>query len=109
MAVSVSGGPPRGGPNRPVHLRRIDATVNMSRFYVPSVPPTLFGGTSLIRTWGRIGTVGGEKIEIYDDTATASAEFGRLEQSKRRRTYSSVPVRDMASQWCAPADEIAVA
>ena len=39
-----------------VHLRRIDPAQNMRRFYSLSIQPTLFGGASLIRDWGRIGT-----------------------------------------------------
>ncbi|WP_419906024.1 WGR domain-containing protein [Hoeflea sp.] len=44
--------------SEPVHLRRIDPARNMRRFYCLSVQPTLFGGASLIRDRGRIGTRG---------------------------------------------------
>jgi hypothetical protein len=42
----------------PLHLRRVDPTRNMRRFYTFTIQPTLFGGSSLIRHWGRIGTNG---------------------------------------------------
>lgn len=42
----------------PLHLRRINPALNMRRFYTLSIQPTLFGGASLVRNWGRIG-VGG--------------------------------------------------
>jgi hypothetical protein len=37
-------------------LRRIESMRNMRRFYVLSIQPTLFGGVSLVRHWGGIGT-----------------------------------------------------
>ena len=35
-----------------IHLRRIDPTRNMARFYAMAVQPTLFGEWSLQREWG---------------------------------------------------------
>ncbi|MCP1201002.1 WGR domain-containing protein [Notoacmeibacter sp. MSK16QG-6] len=71
----------------PVHLRRIDPTQNMRRFYSLSVQPTLFGGASLIRDWGRIGTRGQTMMETFDTADDADLAFDRLERSKRRRGY----------------------
>ncbi|TIU16577.1 MAG: WGR domain-containing protein, partial [Mesorhizobium sp.] len=51
---------------RPVHLRRIDPSQNMRRFYVVAIQPTLFGGASVIRNWGRIGTSGQSMMETFD-------------------------------------------
>ena len=72
----------------PGHLRRIDPAQNMRRFYSLSVPPTLFGGASLIRDWGRIGTRGQTMMETFDTAHDADLAFDRLERSKRRRGYS---------------------
>jgi predicted DNA-binding WGR domain protein len=41
-----------------IHLARIDADKNMSRFYKLDVQPTLFGEWSLVKEWGRIGRPG---------------------------------------------------
>ena len=71
----------------PVHLRRIDPTKNMRRFYSLSVQPTLFGGASLIRDWGRIGTRGQTMMETFDTADDADLAFDRLLRSKRRRGY----------------------
>lgn len=71
----------------PVHLRRIDLAQNMRRFYSLSVQPTLFGGASLIRDWGRIGTRGQTMMETFDTADDADLAFERLERSKRRRGY----------------------
>ena len=59
----------------PLHLRRIDGARNMRRFYVLSVQPTLFGGASLIRNWGRIGTNGQAMMQTFDESADAGEAF----------------------------------
>lgn len=71
----------------PLHLRRIDASRNMRRFYLLSIQPTLFGGASLIRNWGRIGTNGQTMMQTFDNGTDAGDLFGRLERTKRRRGY----------------------
>lgn len=72
---------------RPVHLRRIDPTQNMRRFYTLEIQPTLFGGASVIRNWGRIGTNGQSMVETFDTTEDAIRSSTRLERSKLRRGY----------------------
>ncbi|WP_461328112.1 WGR domain-containing protein [Bradyrhizobium huanghuaihaiense] len=74
----------------PLHLRRIDATRNMRRFYLLSIQPTLFGGVSLIRNWGRIGTNGQTMVQTFDGSDEAGDAFGRLERAKRKRGYAAV-------------------
>jgi predicted DNA-binding WGR domain protein len=71
----------------PVHLRRIDSTRNMRRFYVLSLQPTLFGGASLVRHWGRISTNGQSMMETFDAPEEADRAFVRLERVKRKRGY----------------------
>ena len=75
-------------PVHPVLLHRVDRTRTMARFYVLSVQPTLFGGMSLIRAWGRIGASGQAKIETFDQQSDALNAFARLERTKRRRGYA---------------------
>lgn len=70
-----------------VHLRRIDPLQNMRRFYVLAIQPTLFGGASVIRHWGRIGTNGQSKIETFDSNHDAETAAMRLQKTKRRRGY----------------------
>jgi predicted DNA-binding WGR domain protein len=72
----------------PVHLRRIDPSRNMRRFYVLVLQPTLFGGASVIRNWGRIGTNGQSMMETFDAPKAAAFAFDRLAGAKRRRGYS---------------------
>ena len=71
----------------PVHLRRIDASCNMQRFYALSIQPTLFGEASVMRSWGRIGTRGRSKVETFDDAQQAVHLLARLDGAKRRRGY----------------------
>ncbi|MES5047246.1 WGR domain-containing protein [Rhizobium nepotum] len=75
---------------RPVHLQRIDPTQNMRRFYMLAIQPTLFGGASIIRNWGRIGTGGQTMIETFDTEADADMAASRLERMKKRRGYRDV-------------------
>jgi predicted DNA-binding WGR domain protein len=74
----------------PVHLHRIDASQNMQRFYSLAIQPTLFGGASVIRHWGRIGSGGQTMMETFDDVQDADTALSRIERAKRRRGYSDV-------------------
>ena len=73
----------------PIHLRRIDPSRNMRRFYTLAIQPTLFGGASIIRNWGRIGTTGRSMVETFDSDGEAASASIRLERAKRRRGYRS--------------------
>lgn len=83
------------GTPQDIYLRRIDPSRNMARFYVLSIQPTLFGGSSVVREWGRIGTKGQCKVELLDDTQQAEQIKNSIERSKRRRGYSDV-TQDMS-------------
>ena len=72
----------------PVHLQRVDPAHNMRRFYAAGIQPTLFGGASVIRYWGRIGTTGRSMVETFDQNEEAHSAFVRLVDSKRRRGYT---------------------
>lgn len=73
----------------PLHLTRRDPARNMARFYRIDLIPTLFGETALIRTWGRIGTRGRDRVETFGDVERAEVVRGTLERAKRRRGYRS--------------------
>ena len=68
-------------------LYRIDHARNMARFYSLSVEPSLFGGSALVRRWGRIGTNGRQKIEFFDTAAEAADVQSRFAAQKLRRGY----------------------
>ncbi|RWR29865.1 WGR domain-containing protein [Sinirhodobacter populi] len=75
--------------HRSFHLLRIDAGCNMRRFYAASVQPTLFGGVSVVRNWGRIGSAGRMRIETFDEADQADDALDKLIRTKRRRGYRS--------------------
>ncbi len=66
---------------------RIDPARNMRRYYSLSIQPDLFGGYSLMRTWGRIGSGGQIRVDLFEDTASVRKAHDRLIQSKQRRGY----------------------
>jgi len=72
-----------------VHLRRIDPSQGMWRFYSLTLQPTLLGGVDLIRRWGGLGTQGAGSMltETYPDEASAQAALEKLAARKRRRGY----------------------
>lgn len=71
-----------------LQLKRIDPERNMRRFYRLSVQGDLFGGTSLIREWGRIGFRGQMLIEQHTDEASAVTALLKRAAVKRLRGYS---------------------
>jgi len=72
----------------PVHLHCIDPSRNMRRFYRLTVQPTLFGGASVIRHCGRIGTGGQLMIQTFDHPEEACQALDHLKRSKRRKGYT---------------------
>ena len=60
----------------------------MQRFYSLSTSPTLFGGAALVREWGRIGSNGQRRVDLYDTEPEARAakdEFVRMKQARGYR------------------------
>lgn len=72
-----------------LRLYRVDPGRNMARFYALSIQPDLFGETSLVRNWGRIGCRGQIKIDAFKDVNAASRALEHLATRKRRRGYRS--------------------
>ncbi|MBB4506616.1 WGR domain-containing protein [Rhizobium johnstonii] len=70
-----------------LYIERIDPSKNMARFYALSIEPNLFGGTSLVRGWGRIGSRGQQKIHVFDSEAKAVDLLLTLLRKKRSRGY----------------------
>ncbi len=68
-------------------LKRLDPGRNMARFYALSVEPTLLGGYAVQRTWGRIGTRGRSRLELFEEAASAVACKQMLTARKIRRGY----------------------
>lgn len=73
--------------NETALLYRMDASKNMRRFYSMSILPDLFGGHSLHRNWGRIGTCGTMRIDYFNQKSDAVSAYETLVQQKCKRGY----------------------
>jgi len=78
-----------------LHIQRVDPSRNMARYYELSLEPTLFGEMSLVRTWGRIGRRGQQRVDLYPTEQQALETFLELLRKKRAKGYS--PRRTLAS------------
>ena len=76
-------------------LDRIDATCNMSRYYVLSIEPTMFEDVALVREWGRTGTAGRRRIDLHADAGAARTALDSWLKRKVKRGYS---LRDQHTQ-----------
>ncbi|NEK34397.1 WGR domain-containing protein [Rhizobium leguminosarum] len=72
---------------RHLYIERREPDKNLARFYALSIEPNLFGGTSLVRSWGRIGSRGQQKIHVFDSEAKAVDLLLTLLRRKRSRGY----------------------
>ncbi|MDO9641211.1 MAG: WGR domain-containing protein [Pseudotabrizicola sp.] len=71
----------------PQYLQKFDPVRNMARFYRVDVAPTLFGESSVVRTWGRIGTLGRTALETFPTLDAAEAAGLQTVRTKLRRGY----------------------
>ncbi|WP_315810835.1 WGR domain-containing protein [Bradyrhizobium sp. SZCCHNR3107] len=70
-----------------IMLARIDDRRNVSRFYKLDVQPTLFGGWTLFREWGRIGRAGTVRVETYSSRGQADIALASTWKRKLKRGY----------------------
>ncbi|MGJ4972883.1 WGR domain-containing protein [Bradyrhizobium sp. HKCCYLRH1073] len=70
-----------------IMLARIDNSSNVSRFYKLDVQPTLFGGWTLFREWGRIGRAGTVRAETYSSRGQADIALASNWVRKLKRGY----------------------
>lgn len=60
----------------------------MSRFYALSLEPNLFGETTFVRNWGRIGTCGQSRLQTFVDLSEANKVYEEWKVLKTRRGYA---------------------
>ena len=80
-------------------LERREPAANMARFYVLSLEETLFGATALVREWGRLGTTGRRRLDLFEARAQASEALESWLGRKLRRGYST-SAADTGSMVC---------
>jgi predicted DNA-binding WGR domain protein len=68
-------------------LERRDENRNMARFYVLAIEPTLFGDSALVREWGRIGSWGRRRLDLYADAQASGEALETWLRRKERRGY----------------------
>ena len=73
----------------PVYLTRHNPERRMARYYRMLIAPTLFGEWALIREWGRIGSGGTVRAELYANAGAALLAMQELVRAKKRRGYES--------------------
>jgi len=72
-------------------LDRSDDSFNMARYYVLSVQQTLFGESALVREWGRTGSRGRRRLDVYGSDAEAGEALDAWLARKVRRGYRLRP------------------
>lgn len=68
-------------------LERREPSANMARFYVLSLEETLFDDVALVREWGRLGTSGRRRLDLFEARAQASEALETWLSRKQRRGY----------------------
>jgi predicted DNA-binding WGR domain protein len=68
-------------------MERRDSRLNMARFYVLDIEPTLFGDAALVREWGRLGTRGRRRLDLFASFQAAVDSLDAWLAKKRRRGY----------------------
>ena len=71
-----------------LHLKRLEPKQNMKRFYLMTVQRDLFGGATLVREWGRIGSSGTVASDLYPDEGQAVDALARIAMTKFGRGYN---------------------
>jgi predicted DNA-binding WGR domain protein len=76
---------------------RIEPAKRISRFWLSRVTPTLLGGWSLVREWGRIGSPGTTSMRTFDKEQEAL----KAEQQgiKKRERHGYQATADVVSRW----------
>ena len=69
------------------YLTKIDSGKNQYRYYSLYIMPDLFENWSLVRSWGRIGSVGTSKIDSFEIEADAQAKLEELKHQKIKKGY----------------------
>lgn len=72
------------------HLEKRDPTNNEYRFYALHVVPTLFGGWSLVREWGQIGSPGRVVVETFETREAGEQALAERMHEKLKKGYEAV-------------------
>ena len=73
-----------------LYLVKINKEENQRRFYSLHLAPMLFGGWSLVREWGRLGSGGTLRVDPFATEQEALAKFEKVRAAKEKGGYSSL-------------------
>jgi predicted DNA-binding WGR domain protein len=71
-------------------LHRIDPERRVARFYLLMIERDLFGTVRLVRNWGRIGSTGQERVEVFASEDEAGQALATIAAAKWRRGYQDL-------------------
>lgn len=71
----------------PCYPTKIDAGKNQRRFYSLHLAPDLFGGWSLVREWGRLGSGGTVRHDPFETEQEAQLALDKICSSKQVKDY----------------------
>ena len=80
-------------PNLQVVLERRDSARNVARFYVLAIEPSLYGDAALMRAWGRIGSLGRQRLDLYASAAEAGEALEAWLARRVGRGYTPVTAK----------------
>jgi predicted DNA-binding WGR domain protein len=93
-------------PTEQLELRACDESRNLRRRYVVQISRDLFGTFLVETSWGRIGSNGRSKREVFDTQAAAEASarahVRRRASAVRRIGVPYLPVSAVTPNWAAP-------
>lgn len=68
-------------------VTRVDRRLNMAKFYAIEISGAMTGDYALIRSWGRLDTMGRIRIDLFATRGEAEVAKARLVAAKLRRGY----------------------
>ena len=70
-----------------LYLVKINNEKNQQRFYSLHLAPMLFGGWSVVREWGRMGSGGTLRIDPFSTEQEARDELEKIKAAKQKKGY----------------------
>jgi predicted DNA-binding WGR domain protein len=69
------------------YLIKVDTEKNQRSFYSLHLAPDLFGGWSVVREWGRLGSGGTLRLDPFDSETAAQDALEGIKAAKLKKGY----------------------